>query len=123
MDCGVSSEPATRSIDFTYCRRSGFISGSRSEELGLHPPANPYSIGNTGVLADRVQEHDHHRTALDDGLHHEATARFSDVARLLDNDVPGRVVHERIGIAELEHLAAHADRITGVGRIFPDDRV
>src|SRR4051794_17738319 len=111
MDCGALSGPATHSTDFTYYRRSGFISGAGSEQLGFHPPANPYSIGHPGVLADGVQQDNNHRATLDDGLHHEATTGFADVARLLDDDVPGRVVHEGIGVVELEHLATHPDLI------------
>src|SRR3569833_2719411 len=118
MGCGALSEPAMRSTGFTYYHRSGFISGPAGEQLGFHPPANPYSIGNPGIFADKIEQDDHHGTTLDDGLHHEATTGFADVARLLDDDVPGRVVHEGIGIVELQHFATHPDLITRVGRVF-----
>ena len=75
------------------------------------------------VLAGRIEEHHDQLAAGDLGLHHQAAAGFGDVAGLLQADLPLGVLHQTVGVAELERAVADRDHVLGRGRELADERI
>ena len=73
-------------------------------------------------LAGGIQEHHDQLAAGDLGLHHQALAGFRDVAGLLQADVPARVLHQAVGVVELQGAAADRDLVLGRGGQFAQHR-
>ncbi len=80
----------------------------RQRLAGLEPVLDALRVAQPRVLAERVEQHDHHRPARDRRQHDHAAAGLADVAGLLQLDVPRAVLHERVGVVEAERLAAWA---------------
>ena len=53
-------------------------------------------------LPGRIEEHHDQLAPGQRGLHHEAAPGLGDVAGLLQADVPARVAHQAVGVAELQ---------------------
>ncbi len=60
----------------------------RSHPKGFHPSSDSPCIGDPGVLAERIEQHDHDRPALDQRLHDETLACHARIAGLLHRDIP-----------------------------------
>src|ERR1700761_3484871 len=138
MACSRSSEHAVRNTSSIYSRRTSMSPPSSSvpalswglsglagrmrigQELGFHPATDADGIGDTRVLADRVEKNNDNRATLDDGLHDQAAAGFGDVTGFLDHNVPAGVGYQGVGVAELEHAAADVHSVVRIGRVLAD---
>jgi hypothetical protein len=77
--------------------------------IGLDPAAHALGVADAAQLAGGIQEHHDQLAAGHLGLHHQALAGFVDEAGLLQADVPGRVLHQPVGVVELQGALADGD--------------
>ena len=82
-------------------------------------------VAQPRVLANRIEQYDDHRPAGDGGEHDDTAPGFTDVARLLQMDIPRAVLDQRIGIVEADRLAGglYLDIMGGRGRVGTNQRV
>ena len=90
---------------------------------GLDPAAHALGVADAAELAGGIQEHHDQLAAGDLGLHHQALAGFGDVAGLLQADVPVRVLHQPVGVVELQGAVADFDLVLGRGGELAQHRI
>ena len=83
--------------------------------IGFDPTPHTLGIPEPAETPGRIQEHHHQLPAGHTGLHDQATPGFSDIAGLLQTDVPQGVGHQAVGGVVLQAPGTHFHGVAGRG--------
>ena len=81
---------------------------NRQTAAGFQPMADAVGIANAGMVAMRIEQHNHHGMAGNGGLHHEALAGFIDKTRFRQADIPVALGHQGVGVVKSYGTSAQA---------------